>query len=108
MENVKVLLKERKNINNPSVDKSYDKQSSDDLKPLFRPQPAADFVPKSEDILANKRNMLIRDSGSQVTKQVERLASLQRYASNQESQTSETESQKALNLPIIRPRHLVN
>lgn len=111
MDNVKVLLKERKQIANPNVDQSYEKPiaAADANKPLFRPQ-VNDFMPKSEDILAKKRNMLIKDSDSAVVKQVERLASLQRNIASQQSQNSETESQKALKLPLLsKPtRHLVN
>lgn len=96
MENVKVLLKDptRKSIANPLQEEKKPAQE----KPLFR----VDYAPKSEDILAKKRNMLNREC-NQVTKQVERLASLQRNYQNEAQKSTEV-----INLPMIKPRHLVH
>lgn len=56
MDNVKVLLKDptRKSIANPLAEEKQEKPAE---KPLFR----VDYAPKSEDILAKKRNMLNRE-----------------------------------------------
>lgn len=59
MENVKVLLKDptRKSIAHPNLIDVKKSQEKPLEKPLFR----VDYAPKSEDILAKKRNMLNRE-----------------------------------------------
>lgn len=92
MENVKALLKDRKNtVENPLV---VEKQKMPNLK---------EVPPRSEDVLQRKKNILLREDI--ISKQVERLASLQqRYADQHEKQRSE----KIISLPVIKPRHIVH
>lgn len=104
MEHVKVLLKDRKRIEDPNIIAE---------KPVEK-RVLPEIPPRSEDILLRKRNILSDDQFKKkqnillrediITKQVERLASLQQRVANLNEQKSEA----IIKLPVIKPRHQVH
>jgi hypothetical protein len=103
MDQIKVLLKapQRKQMADPNLGEKPDLQ-----KP--------EVPPRSEDILLRKRNILTDEQHKRqhkimhreeaLSKQVARLASMQQRVADLREQKSE----KVINLPMIKPRHLVH